>query len=67
MSHIGTNDINNHTSDKVNAEKLREDIINIYKCFISFWMKEVIMSLVVPEWDIDLTHLIRTANDSLSD
>lgn len=46
LLHIGTNYINNHASDKVNAEKSGEYITSIDKCFISFWMKEVIMSLV---------------------
>ena len=65
MLHIGSNDINNKTKDKINTEKLTGDIINIGKSSIDLGVKEVVISLILPKKFIALTRLIRQVNDRL--
>ena len=56
---IGSNDINNQTKDKINAEKLIEDFTKISKCWVAFGVKEVIISSISPKNNMVLTRLIR--------
>ena len=56
LLHIGSNDMNNQTKDKINTKKLTEDITNIGK---SLGVKEVIISSSLPKNNIALTSLIR--------
>ena len=56
---IGSNDINNQTKDKINAEKLTEDFTKISKCWVAFGVKEVIISSISPKNNMVLTRLIR--------
>ena len=65
LLHIGSNDINNQTKDKINTEKLTEDIINIGKSCIDLGVKGVIISSILPKINIALTRFIRQLNDSL--
>ena len=58
------NDINNQTQDKVNAEKLTEDIILIGKSCVNLGVKEVIIS-ILPKNYIALTRVTRQVNNSL--
>ena len=62
LLHIGSNDINNQTKDKIDTEKLTGDIINIGKSCIDL---VVVISSVLPKTNIPLTRLIRQVNDSL--
>ena len=64
LIHIGSKDINNQTKDKINTEKLTEDIINIGKSCIDLGVNEVIMSLILLKNNIALTRLIQQVNDS---
>ena len=59
LIHIGSNDINNQTKDKINTEKLTEDIINVGKSWINLVVNEVIMSSILPKNNIALTRLIK--------
>ena len=59
------NDINNQTQDKVNAEKLTEDIILIGKSCVNLGVKEVIISSILPKNYIALTRVTRQVNNSL--
>ena len=57
MVHVGWNDINNQTSDKLNTETLTEAInigINIGKFCINFGVTKVIMLSVLPKTKITL-------------
>ena len=65
--HIGSNDINNQTKDKINTEKQAGDIINIGKPYIDLGVKEVVISSILPKKNIALTRLIRQVNDSLKE
>ena len=65
MLHIGSDNINNHTKDRINTEKLTGDIINIGKSCIDLGVNEVVISSILPKKDIALTRLIRQVNDSL--
>ena len=65
LLHIGSNDINNKTKDKINTEKLTGDIINIGRSSIDLGVKEVVISLILSKKNIALTRLIRQLNDSL--
>ena len=56
LLHIGSNDINNQTKDKINTKKLTKDITNIGK---SLGVKEVIISSSLPKNIIAVTSLIR--------
>ena len=58
LLHVGSNDINNRTKDRINTEKLMEDIINIGKSCIDLGVKEVVIS-VLPKKNIALTRLIQ--------
>ena len=58
LLHIGSNDINNQTKDKINTEKVTEDTINIGKSCINLGVKEVIISSILPKNNIALTCLI---------
>ena len=62
--HIGSNDINYQTNDRINTEKLTEDIINIGKSCINLVVKEVVASSILPKKNIALTRLIGQVNDS---
>ena len=62
LLHIGSNDINNQTKDKIDTEKLTGDIINIGKSCIDL---VVVISSVLPKTNIPLTRLIGQVNDSL--
>ena len=59
LLHIGSNDINIQTEDRINTEKLMGDIINIGKSCINLGVKEVVISSILPKKNIALTHLIR--------
>ena len=59
LLHIGSNDINNQIKDKINTDKLTENIINTGKPCIGHGMKEVIISSILPKSNITLTYLIR--------
>ena len=65
MLHIGSNDINNQTKDKIKTEKLAGDVINIGKSCINLDVKEVAISSILSKKNIALTRLIREVNDSL--
>ena len=65
LLHIGSNDINIQTEDRINTEKLMGDIINIGKSCINLGVKEVVISSILPKKNIALTHLIRQVNDGL--
>ena len=56
LLHIGSNDMNNQTKDKINTKKLTKDITNIGK---SLGVKEVIISSSLPKNNIAVTSLIR--------
>ena len=47
LLHIGSNDINNQTKDKIKTEKLAEDIINIGKSCIDLSVKKVAVSSIL--------------------
>ena len=47
LLHIGSNDINNQTKDRINTEKLTGDIINIGKSCIDLGVKEVVKSSIL--------------------
>ena len=66
MLHVGSNDINNQTKDRINTKKLTGDIINIGKSCIDLGVKKVVTS-ILPKKNIALTRLIRQVNDSLSE
>ena len=65
MLHIGSNDINYQTKDRINTEKLTGDIINIGKSCIDLDVKELVMSLILPKKNIELTRLIPQVDNSL--
>ena len=65
LLHIGFNDINNQTEDRINTEKLTGDIINIGKSCIDLGVKDVVMSSILPKKNIALTCLIQQVEDSL--
>ena len=65
MLHIGSNDINSQTKDRINTEKLTGDIINTGKSSINLGVKEAVISSILPKRNIALTHLIRQVNNSL--
>ena len=48
LLHIGSNDINNQTKDKINTEKLTDNIITNGKSYIDLGLKEVIISSILP-------------------
>ena len=62
LLHIGSNDINNQTKDKINTEKPAGDIINSGKCSIDLGVKEVVISSILSKKNIALT---RQVNDNL--
>ena len=66
MLHIGSNDINNKTKDKINTEKLTKDITNIGMSCTNLVVKKVIIS-ILPKNNISLTRLIGQVNDSLNE
>ena len=65
LLHIGSNNINNQTKDRINAKKLTGDIINIGKSCLDLGVKEIVISSILPNKNISLTRLIRQVNDSL--
>ena len=65
MLHIGSNDINYQTKDRINTEKLTGDIINIGKSCIDLDVKELVMSSILPKKNIELTRLIPQVDNSL--
>ena len=65
LLHIGFNDINNQTKDRIATEKLMGDIINIGKSCIDLDVKEVVISSILPKKNFALTRLIRQVNDTL--
>ena len=65
LLHIGSNDINSQMKDRINAEKLTGDIINICKSCIDLGVKEVVISSILLKKNIGLTRLIWQVNDSL--
>ena len=65
LLHIGSNDINNQTKDRINTEKLTGNIINIGKSCIDLGVKEVVISSILPKKNIALTRFIRQVNDNL--
>ena len=68
LLHIGSNDINTkryQTKDRINTGKLTGDIINISKSCIDLGVKEVVILLILPKKNIELTRLIQQMNDSL--
>ena len=65
LLHIGSNDINNQTKDRINTKKLTGDIINISKSCIDLGVKETVISSILPKKNIALACLIRQVNDSL--
>ena len=67
MLHIGSNDINNQTKNRINTEKLMGAIINIGKSCIHFGVKKVVISSILPKKNITLIRLIRQVNDGLRD
>ena len=67
LLHIGSNDINIQTEDRINTEKLMGDIINIGKSCINLGVKEVVISSILPKKNIALTHLIRQVNDGFGE
>ena len=48
LLHIGSNDINNQTKDKINTEKLTDNVITNGKSYIDLGLKEVIISSILP-------------------
>ena len=54
LLHIGSNDINNQTKDRINTEKLTGNIINIGKSCIDLGVKEVVISSILPKKNIAL-------------
>ena len=67
LLHIGSNDINIQTEDRINTEKLMGDIINIGKSCINLGVKEVVISSILPKKNIALTRLIRQVNDGFGE
>ena len=65
LLHIGSNDINNQTKDRINTEKLTGDIINIGKPCIDLGVKEVVISSILLKKNIALIRFIQQVNDSL--
>ena len=65
MLHIGSNDINYQTKDRINTEKLTGDIINIGKSCIDLDVKELVMPSILPKKNIELTRLIPQVDNSL--
>ena len=65
LLHIGFNDINNQTKDRIATEKLMADIINIGKSCIDLDVKEVVISSILPKKNFALIRLIRQVNDTL--
>ena len=65
LLHIGSNDINSQMKDRINAEKLTGDIINICKSCIDLGVNEVVISSILPKKNIGLTRLIWQVNGSL--
>ena len=65
MLHIGFNDINNQTKDKINTVKLKENSFTIGKSSINLGVKEVIISSILPKNNIALIRFIRQVNNSL--
>ena len=65
MLHIGSDDINNQTKDKINTVKLTGDIISIGKSCIDLGMKGVVISSMLPKKNIAFTR--RQVNDSLGE
>ena len=65
MLHIGSNDINNQTKDKIHTEKLTENFINTGKSCIDLGLKHVLISSILPKNNIALACLIRLVNNSL--
>ena len=65
LLHIGSNDMSNQTKDKINIEKIREDIINFGKSCINLCVKEVIISSILPKNNVTLILLICLVNNSL--
>ena len=55
LLHIGSNDINNQTKDRINTEKLTGNIVNIGKSCIDLGVKEVVISSILPKKNIALT------------
>ena len=55
LLHVGSNDINNQTKDRINTEKLTGNIINIGKSCIDLGVKEVVISSILPKKNIALT------------
>ena len=49
LLHIGSNDINNQTKDRINTEKLTGDIINTGKCCVNIGVKGVVISPILPK------------------
>ena len=49
LLHIGSNNINNQTKDKINAEEITWDIIIIGKSCIDLGVKKVVISLILPK------------------
>ena len=64
LLHIGSNDMNNRTKDKINTEKITGNIINTGKSRIDLGVKEVVIS-ILSKTNIALPRLIRQVNDSL--
>ena len=58
-------DMNHQTKDKLNTEKIVENIINNGKCCINFSVKEVITSSILPKIKTGLTRLILKVNERL--
>ena len=65
LLHVDSKYINNQTKDRINTEKLTEDIINTGKSCIDLGVKELVISSILPIKNIALTRLIRQVNDSL--
>ena len=65
MLHIGFNDINNKTKEKINTVKLKENFFTIGRSCINLGVKEVIISSILPKNNIALIRLIRQVNNSL--
>ena len=57
--------MNHQTKDKLNTEKIIENIINIGKCCINFSVKEVITSSILLKINTGLTRLIWKVNERL--
>ena len=65
LLHIVSNDINNQRKDRINTEKLKGDIINIVKSYVSLGVKKVVISSILPNKNIALTRLMQWMNNSL--